>query len=224
MPNKKFLLNIEVFLEKMENLSKTHDAAVYRAEAASCESPFKVLVFTMLSARTKDETTILALDRLFSIAKTPLEVSALSVSRLESILYGVGFFRTKARYLKELSKILSKSKSFPRTLDELLTLPGVGRKTANIVLARLYSTPTIGVDTHVHRISNRLGLVNTKTPIKTEVVLNAIIPSAYASKLNRAFVAFGQTICTPRNPKCSICPIYSICQRNGLSKINSSTF
>jgi endonuclease III len=137
MANREFLSNLKGNLAKMNALAILRDAVVFRAEAASSDSPFKVLVFTMLSARTKDETTILALARLFSIATTPNDIALIPMPELEKILYGVGFYRTKARNLIALSKMILQMAQFPTTLEELLTLPGVGRKTANIVLARI---------------------------------------------------------------------------------------
>ncbi|MGV8085624.1 MAG: endonuclease III domain-containing protein [Candidatus Bilamarchaeum sp.] len=216
MANREFLSNLKGNLAKMNALAILRDAVVFRAEAASSDSPFKVLVFTMLSARTKDETTILALARLFSIATTPNDIALIPMPELEKILYGVGFYRTKARNLIALSKMILQMAQFPTTLEELLTLPGVGRKTANIVLARVYGNNSLGVDTHVHRISNRLGLVKTKFPLKTEAELLKIIPNQYLSSLNRTLVAFGQTVCKPTNPDCRSCPLLQICPKIGV--------
>ncbi len=190
-------------------------AAVYRAENATKETPFKILVFTMLSARTKDETTLKALVRLFQEAKTPEGVLALGNKKLEKILFGIGFYRVKTRNLLKACQSL-KGRGVPDDLEGLLELPGVGRKTANIVLARAFGKTALGVDVHVHRISNRTGLVKTKKPEETERILTAIIPARHLRTLNRDFVAFGQTVCLPRRPMCGICPIRNLCWRVGV--------
>ena len=205
-------------IKTMEATARPLGAAVLRAEAATEGDPFKMLVFTMLSARTKDDTTIRIVESLFSRAGTPERIAALPIRRLESVIYGVGFYKVKARHLHELSRMVAERGSVPDTLEGLLELPGVGRKTANIVLARAFGAKTLGVDVHVHRISNRLGLVRTKKPEETEKALLRIVPPSSLRKMNRAFVAFGQTVCLPRNPKCPQCPIRGICYRVGVDK------
>jgi endonuclease III len=209
-------------LAQMRREAKTRDAPVFRMEADTTESPFRMLVFTMLSARTKDETTMKVAGRLFRTAKTPKAIIALGRKRLEKLLYGVGFYHVKAKHLAELCVSLEtagyRNGRVPDTLGGLLALPGVGRKTANIVLARAYGKNTLGVDVHVHRISNRLGLVRTKKPEDTERALVRIVPQRYIRPLNRYFVAFGQTVCLPRNPLCGICPLNRICRRVGVKE------
>jgi endonuclease-3 len=202
-------------LRQMEREASKRDPPVFRAEARTKESPFKILVFTMLSARTKDETTLHAVSKLFKAAKTPKAISSLGANKLEKILYGVGFYKVKSKHLIEACRIIEK-KGMPKTLEGMLELPGVGRKTANIVLARAYGKKTLGVDVHVHRISNRLGLVRTKKPEETEKIIVGKIQEKYLPKLNRTFVAFGQTLCTPRNPACPECPLNKICKRVGV--------
>lgn len=199
----------------MHNEAKKRNAPVFRAED-STRTPFQILVFTMLSARTKDETTMKVVNRLFKEAKTPKQIVSLGKNKLEKLLFGVGFYRVKAKNLLKVCKIIEKTGQVPDTLEELLKFPGVGRKTANIVLARAFGKNTIGVDVHVHRISNRLGLVKTKKPEETEKALLKKIPEKYVNTLNRNFVAFGQTICLPRNPMCSICPINKLCPKIGV--------
>jgi endonuclease-3 len=203
-------------LREMEREASKRDPPVFRAEEKTKESPFKILVFTMLSARTKDETTLRVVSRLFKSAKTPKAIASLGEQRLGEILYGVGFHKVKAKHLLEACSIIEKE-GMPITLEGMLELPGVGRKTANIVLARAYGKKTLGVDVHVHRISNRLGLVRTKKPEETEKILTRKIPEKYLPRLNRIFVAFGQTLCTPRNPACPECPLNKICKRAGVS-------
>ncbi len=209
-------------LAQMRRKAKKRDAPVFRMDAATKESPFSMLVFTMLSARTKDETTMRVAGRLFRMAKTPKAIIALGRKRLEKILYGVGFYRMKSKHLLELCASLEAAGygngRVPDTLGGLLALPGVGRKTANIVLARAYGKNTLGVDVHVHRISNRLGLVRTKKPEETERALVRIVPPKYIRSLNRNFVAFGQTVCLPRKPMCGACPLNRICRRVGVKE------
>jgi len=202
-------------IRRMHAEASRRDAAVYRAENATKETPFKILVFTMLSARTKDEATLKAVKRLFKEAKTPSQVLALGQRRLEKLLYGIGFYRVKSRNLLKTCRML-RNRLVPDSLNGLLALPGVGRKTANIVLARAFGKNTLGVDVHVHRISNRLGMVRTKRPEETERILTLIIPARHLRTLNRDFVAFGQTVCLPRKPMCGICPIRSLCWRVGV--------
>jgi len=219
MANKKALARIGWILEQMRKEAKMRDAPVFRAERFTRENPFTILVFTMLSARTKDETTLKAVERLFGKAKTPQKIINLSARSLERILYGVGFYRVKAKNLIRASERILEFGGVPDTLEGLLELPGVGRKTANIVLARAFNKNTIGVDVHVHRISNRLGLVKTKKPEETERALIKAIPKKYLRPLNRSFVAFGQTVCLPRKPLCRICPLNLICWQVGVEKI-----
>ena len=203
-------------LKQMRREAKKRNAPVFRAEYSTKETPFKILVFTMLSARTKDETTMKAAHRLFRVAQTPAKVCALRRKKLEKLLYGVGFYRVKAKNLLKTSKIIIGKGGVPDTLPELLKLPGIGRKTANIILARAFGKTALGVDVHVHRISNRLGLVKTKKPEETEKVLVKKIQSRYLRTLNSNFVAFGQTVCLPRKPLCDICPLNRLCRRVGV--------
>lgn len=209
-------------LAQMHRQGVDRGAPVLRMEADTKENPFRMLVFTMLSARTKDDTTIRVAGRLFRMAKTPGAIRALGRRRLEKLLYGVGFYHVKSKHLLELCEHLEaadyKNGRIPDTLEGLLELPGVGRKTANIVLARAFGKNTLGVDVHVHRVSNRLGLVRTKKPEETEKALLRIINGKYVRSLNRDFVAFGQTVCLPRKPMCAICPLNLICRRVGVKE------
>ena len=218
MANKKALARIGWILEQMRREAKMRDAPVFRAERITKENPFTILVFTMLSARTKDETTLKAVERLFKTAKTPQQIKKLSARSLERILFGVGFYRVKAKNLIRASERILELGGVPKTLEGLLELPGVGRKTANIVLARAFNKKTLGVDVHVHRISNRIGLAKTKKPEETERALIKAIPKKYLRSLNRSFVAFGQTVCLPRKPLCGICPLNRLCWQVGAEK------
>lgn len=197
----------------MHKEAAKRDAPVFRAETSTKQTPFTILVFTMLSARTKDETTMKVVKRLFKEAKTPKQMLSLGRKRIEKLLYGVGFYRVKAKNLLETCRLIEKTGHVPDTLEELLELPGIGRKTANIVLARAFGKNTLGVDVHVHRISNRLGLVKTKNRDETEKQLVRKIPEKHIRALNRNFVAFGQTVCLPRKPMCTLCPLNKLCRR-----------
>jgi len=188
------------------------------SEIQETKDPFRVLISCLLSLRTKDNVTLKASKKLFSVAKTPEELLKLSTKKIEELIYPVGFYRVKAKRIKEISKILIEQfgGKVPDSLDELLTLPGVGRKTANIVITQGFNKYGIAVDTHVHRVSNRLGLVKTKIPEETEMELRKIIPKKYWIEFNDLFVSFGQNICTPISPKCSICPINKYCNKVGV--------
>lgn len=167
------------------------------------KNPYKTLVSTLLSARTKDEVTLVASKRIFSQAKNFQDLARTNVATLEKLIYPVGFYKTKAKHLKKLAEVvLEKHKGkVPKTREELVLLPGVGRKTANLVLNRAFQIPAIAVDTHVHRISNLLGWVETKTPEKTEAALNKILPKRYWSDINKLFVSIGRRYGTNRNLK-----------------------
>jgi len=177
--------------------------------------PFRVLISTVLSSRTKDAVTREASGRLFKRASTPQEIMRLSPGEIEKLIYPVGFFRTKAKRIPELVRILidEYGGKVPDTLDELLKLPGVGRKTANLVLTIGFGKPGICVDTHVHRISNRFGYVRTKNPTETEFALRERLPLKWWISYNDFLVTLGQNICFPRNPDCGKCPINILCEK-----------
>lgn len=181
--------------------------------AVQTRDPFRVLLGTILSARTKDACTAAACARLFSRVTTPADLRAIPAQELEKLIYPVGFFRDKTRHLKTLPDVLDAKFGgvLPATVEELCELPGVGRKTANLVVALGFNKPAICVDVHVHRITNRLGLVHTKTPYETEMALRQILPVRYWITWNSYLVAFGQTRCFPRNPACEGCPIAAYC-------------
>lgn len=202
----------------MQRESSRRGAPVLSVESAVGRGPFAILIFTLLSARTRDETTIKAGKRLLSMAPTPQKLSRLSARQIQKLIYPVAFYKTKAKHLHSLARRLISDFGgcVPSTSSELLSLPGVGRKTANIVLASAFGKRTIGVDTHVHRISNRLGLVKTKSPEKTGDALERTIPGRYKRMLNMLMVAFGQTVCTPLRPKCSECPLSKTCPKIGV--------
>lgn len=182
------------------------------------EDPFKVLVATILSARTKDETTLQACKKLFKKVNKPADLNKLSKKEIEELIYPVGFYHNKAEHLKQLPGVLEEKFEgiIPETVDELTELPGVGRKTANLVVAVGFKKPAMCVDTHVHKISNRLGYVDTKTPLQTEMALRDKLPKKYWEKYNSKLVAFGQNICTPVSPWCSKCPVEEFCEKKGV--------
>ena len=182
-------------------------AAVLDLLAVETENPFKILISTILSLRTQDRTTAQASARLYAEADTPEKIWQLDNKRLEKLIYPVGFYHTKTKQLKKICRILldKYNGAVPADFAALLALPGVGRKTANLVLALGFGQPAICVDTHVHRISNRLGCVKTAKPEETEFALQKIFPRASWSDINKIIVAFGQTICRPIGPKCVEC-------------------
>ena len=188
------------------------------ALAKYVETPFTVLISCILSLRTQDRTTLAASDRLFEIATTPDSTLAVPVKKIERAIYPVSFYRTKARTIHAICReLLSRyGGNVPSDLDELLALPGVGRKTANIVVTLGFRKAGIAVDTHVHRISNRLGYVRTKTPDKTEMALRRKLPPRYWIVFNDLLVAYGQNLCKPISPHCSTCRIASYCGRIGV--------
>jgi endonuclease III len=188
--------------------------------AVQSRDPFKTLIGCILSLRTKDETTAVASARLFEHASTPEAMLALSAKTLERLIYPVGFYRTKALVIRGICRdLIDKFEGkVPDDLEALLTLKGVGRKTANLVVTEAFGKPGICVDTHVHRISNRWGLVKTKTPDKTEMALREVLPRRHWLEYNGILVAFGQTICHPTSPWCSRCNIAEVCPRIGVTR------
>lgn len=197
---------------------KAHDAPIIELIESQTKDPFCVLVGTILSSRTKDACTAGAVRRLFARARTPGKIAPDDLRRLtrgaiEKLIYPVGFYREKAKHLKELPDVLDSlfGGVLPRTVEELCELPGVGRKTANLVVAVAFGKPAICVDVHVHRIMNRMGLVKTATPADTEMALRATLPVEYWRTWNACFVSLGQRICEPRRPRCAECPVRTYC-------------
>jgi endonuclease III len=179
------------------------------------KDPFKILVTTMLSARTKDQTTSAAAQRLFEIIETPDDLEKIDTTRLEKLIFPVGFYHGKARNLKKWPRIIREKfkGTIPSSVEELVELPGVGRKTANLVAAVGFNRPAVCVDVHVHRIFNRLGYLASKTPFKTEMLLRKHLPVRYWTTFNSFFVSFGQHTCFPVNPRCGRCPVFRYCSR-----------
>ena len=196
---------------------KAHSAPIIELIEAQTHDPFCVLIGTILSARTKDQCTAGAVRRLFAAAKGDVfrveDLERISLEELERLIYPVGFYHDKARHLKALPKVLKERFGgiLPNTVEELCELPGVGRKTANLTVAVGFNLPAICVDVHVHRICNRWNLVDTKTPLETEMALRRILPVKFWKTWNSHIVSFGQTRCGPLRPKCEGCPISGFC-------------
>ena len=200
---------------------KAHSAPIIELIEAQTHDPFCVLVGTILSSRTKDQCTAGAVRRLFAAAKggvfQPGDLERLAVDEIEKLIYPVGFYRDKARHLKALPAVLKERFGgvLPNTVEELCELPGVGRKTANLTVAVGFNLPAICVDVHVHRICNRWNLVNTKTPLETEMELRRILPVRYWKTWNSHIVSFGQTRCGPIRTNCEGCPVARYCPSRG---------
>jgi len=213
-------LDIDLFVKILKQCYKKLKAPIVTLISNRGATPFEILVSTLLSLRTKDQVTSVAASRLFEIARTPQEILELDAETLEQLIYPVGFYHTKARRLISISRIIidDYNGTVPDSIDELLKLPGVGRKTANLVLTEGFKKRAICVDTHVHRISNRIGYVDTKTPEKTEFALRDKLPPKHWIKYNELLVAFGQSICKPVSPLCSQCPVSDICPKIGVTR------
>ena len=210
--------DVSVVNRLLKRAFKEAPAPIIDLVAAQTDDPFHVLVGTILSARTQDATTAAACRRLFARIGTPDDLRALPQDELEKLIYPVGFYRAKARHLSALPGAIDRlfGGKLPETVEALCELPGVGRKTANLVVSLGFGKPAICVDVHVHRITNRLGLLKTATPLETEMELRRILPVRYWRTWNSHLVAFGQTRCTPRHPHCGGCPLARWCARAGL--------
>jgi endonuclease III len=186
--------------------------------AETYQSPFRVLISCILSLRTQDATTAKASHRLFAVADSPQAMVKLTAKKIEKLIYPVGFYKTKARQIREMCQTIidRHDGKVPDEIDELLKFNGVGRKTANLVVTLGYNKPGICVDTHVHRISNRWGYIQTATPEKTEVALRAKLPKQYWIEYNNLLVNFGQHLCRPISPMCSNCPVKKYCPQLGV--------
>ncbi len=213
--------------ERIEKIVKTLEKEVNKFKRPAVtklsiteRNPYKVLIACLLSLRTRDEVTEKAAPRLFKLADTPQKMLKLKIKQIEKAIYPVGFYKTKARRIKDISKVLIEkyNSKVPDEIDELLKLKGVGRKTANIVITQAFGRLGIPVDTHVNRVSNRLGIVRTKTPEKTEMELRKKLPKKFWIQYNDLLVTWGQNICVSISPKCSICAIRQYCPRVGVTR------
>ncbi|MGI9533438.1 MAG: endonuclease III domain-containing protein [Thermodesulfobacteriota bacterium] len=212
--------NIEKVLNTLKKEVKKWDVPVINFMAVSTGDPFKVLVSTILSLRTKDGTTAVASKRLFNKASTPKEIFKLGEKKVSKLIYPVGFYNVKAKKIVKICKRLvdEYDSVVPNDLDELLKFDGVGRKTANLVVTAGFNKPGVCVDIHVHRISNRFGYLNTKTPEQTEMELRKKLPKRYWIDYNYLLVSFGQHLCRPVSPFCSVCPVEKYCMRIGVQR------
>lgn len=210
------MINIDKICKVIENHISNYSLPVIESIQKKSHDPFKVLLSTILSARTKDKVTRTASQRLFKKVKSVNDLKKLSIKQIEELIYPVGFYKNKAKYLKKLPNTLTNN--VPDSIEELIKLPGVGRKTANLVLSIGFDKDGICVDTHVHRIMNRIGYVKTKTPLQTEMQLREKLPKKYWKRINTLLVLFGQNLCRPISPYCSKCPIIKYCNRVGVKK------
>ncbi len=211
-------VDIEKFIDIVSQEVKDYQVPVVDLIAVQTKDPFKVLVATILSARTKDAVTAQAATRLFAAAPDREALARLPENEIKKLIYPVGFYQAKAGYLARLPAALAAfAGEVPQEIDELVTLPGVGRKTANLVRSVAFSKPAICVDTHVHRIMNIWGYVRTKTPLETEMALREQLPARYWLTINSTLVAFGQGTCTPVAPHCDACPLDRLCPKLGVT-------
>lgn len=217
---RKSAFDIDRFVAAIESGYRQWDPPIITFIATRGATPFEVLVSTLLSLRTRDEVTSVAARRLFDLARTPEAMVKLTPREIEKCIYPVGFYPTKARRLLSISRILIDryGGKVPDSLEALTDLPGVGRKTANLVLVEGFKVPAVCVDTHVHRISNRIGYVKTKNPDKTELALRKKLPRRHWVRYNELLVAFGQVLCRPISPFCSRCPVSDMCPQIGVER------
>ena len=211
--------SIDEIISLLKEVVAQLPAPVVGMIAETTRDPYRVLISCILSLRTRDKVTGEASDRLFTLAETPQKMASLSVDQIEKAIYPVSFFRNKARQILSLSQELLQryNGKVPENLDQLLILPGVGRKTANLVLTIAFGKYGICVDTHVHRISNRIGLIKTKTAEESEMALYAKLPKRYWMTYNDILVPYGQFICRPISPYCSRCKISRFCYKVGVT-------
>ena len=205
------------YVEILDEIEKSIEGEAHLDQLAKKRNdPFKILISTILSARTRDSSTEEVTKNLFSRYKTPQDISSANIEILEKLVHKSGFYKVKAARIKEVSRIILEDYlgKVPVDFNELVSLPGVGAKTANCVLVYAFNIPAIPVDTHVHRIPNRLGWIKTTKPGQTEIKLKEIIPKSQWIRVNRLFVRFGQEICLPIRPKCDSCPLNAICPKD----------
>jgi endonuclease-3 len=205
---------------QVEHVVRTLSGLYTAPKACKSREPFRSLITCIISLRTKDEVTDPAGARLFQLARTPAKMASLPASRIAKTIYPAGFYRQKGKTIKEISEILVSRHGgrVPGNLDDLVALPGVGRKTANLVLGRAFGQPAICVDTHVHRISNRLGWVATDTPDETEIALQRVLAPEHWTPMNALLVRHGQETCHPTSPLCSTCALERDCLRDGVTR------
>ncbi len=212
---KKSINDIDYVINILKNAYKKSRAPSVTLVSRTTGNPFNVLLATLISLRTKDEVTLKASQRLFEKVKTFEDIYKMDQALIRNLIYPAGFYRTKAKRMKEIAGIIigQLNGRIPDTIEDLLKLPGVGRKTANLVVSLGFNKPGMCVDTHVHRITNRIGWVKTRTPDQTEFALRELIPVKYWRNLNDYLVSYGQTVCTPVSPFCSLCRLNDVCPK-----------
>jgi len=205
--------DIEFIINYLKEVWKDYESPLKSNIHLKGNDPFQILISTILSTRTKDEITYPTAKKLFEIYKNPEDFIKISTEELERLIYPIGFYKTKAKSIKKIAEIIIReyNNKVPDEFEELIKLPNVGRKVANLVLSVAYGKDVICVDTHVHRISNRIGLVRAKTPTETEFKLMEVVPRKYWREINYLMVGFGQVICKPTKPRCDVCRLKAIC-------------
>ena len=216
---------LDGMIQTMKEVRPPRMTALRELHDAEDRGPFSILIGTILSARTRDENTAKVVRALFARYGTPQELAAADISDVEGIIRPIGFYRVKAKRIIQVAKIIAEEHggAVPDDMESLTALPGVGRKTANCVLVYAFEKPAIPVDIHVHRISNRLGLVNTKTPEETEAALVSRVPKKYWLRINDTFVMYGQNVCKPISPMCGVCRIRTRCDHYSRSAASRGT-
>jgi len=211
---------VRELVRRLENFRSSCRVTTLAEEQETSRSPFRLLVACVISLRTKDEVTAESSRRLFEIAPTPNHLAELEEERIAGAIYPAGFYNTKAAQLKQIGRIIRDDfdDEVPASEADLLAMPGVGRKTANLVLGLGFGIPAICVDTHVHRISNRLGMASTKTPEQTERALMEVLQPDVWVPINDLLVTFGQNRCHPTSPRCTNCPLEDLCPRVGVTR------
>jgi len=211
---------VRELVQRLEDFRRSCRATTLAEEQETSRSPFRLLVACVISLRTKDEVTAEASRRLFELAPTPDSLAELEEERIARAIYPAGFYNTKAAQLREIGRIIRDdfNSEVPASETDLLAMKGVGRKTANLVLGLGFGIPAICVDTHVHRISNRLGIVSTNSPEQTERALMEVLPRDLWVPINDLLVTFGQNRCHPTSPRCTICPLEDLCPRVGVTR------
>jgi endonuclease-3 len=211
---------IVIALERVQEAMPTWETPLVDAMGSAGESPYRILIATLLSLRTRDTVTAVVAPKLFARADTPEAMLALPIEELRAIIHPITYYNNKVDTIREVSRLILEKYDgkVPDELAELLSMPGVGRKTANLVITAGYNKLGICVDIHVHRICNRFGYVQTKDPDKTEMALRTKLPIPYWKRINGLLVSLGQNICHGTSPKCSICPVNDLCERVGVTR------
>jgi len=212
--------NIPKIIETLQEYQRNLREPTIRRTSKTHRDPYKTLITCLLSLRTKDKNTEKASSNLFEVADTPKKISKLPLKKLEKLIYSSGYYKNKAKTIKHVSQVLldKYQGKVPNDKEELLSIKGIGPKTANIVLNFAFNRDVLPIDTHCHRIPNRIGWVNTKTPEQTEKALEKIIPKKYWKEFNTTFVLFGKTVCVSISPFCSKCPINNSCKKISIKR------